>query len=227
MRTRWRVMLAVASGVAVLGLLLLTDTVLDPYLPDINPDIYLWAGGALAALLGGLALYQARKVEPTKLAIGAGLGAVAFLVALLGIQLFVAANMGGGYTAHVSAEAPLNGTWDNRTAEAALVAQGLDPETSAWGPVRAHAEPGDGARFSVYVVRQPVGPQAGEEPGDIRLEVTYFSPSMETSQEAARWAEEHRPELETRFQHLLERFLEETGWEQAGNVTWTSATSVE
>lgn len=54
MRTRWRVVLAVASGIAVLGLLLPTDTVLDPYLPDINPDIYLWAGGILAALLGGL-----------------------------------------------------------------------------------------------------------------------------------------------------------------------------
>ncbi len=227
MGTRWRYLTAAALGVGIFVVLLLGDTLLAPLLPRINPDAYLWVAGILAAGAGGLAIGRRAKAISAQRLLGAGLGVAGFLVALVGVQLVLAASMGGAYDPALEAEVPINGTWDAQAAVSALEAQGYEAEATTWGAVVVHTTLDDGTRFGVYVVQPDAGPDEEAPPGEIRLQASYRpADRLDTSAEARQWPGEDRTRLEDHLEAFLEGFLASSGWQQAGEVTWEKSLAV-
>lgn len=90
-RARW-LMVAFASGTALLLAWFLAEVLLDASLPAGNPDAYLWAGGVLAGLVGAAILARATDMDLPSLGLGATSAAAGYGLALMlvmaGLPLF-------------------------------------------------------------------------------------------------------------------------------------------
>lgn len=189
-----------------------------------HPQI--WLG---AAILGALALAGIawdRQAETKTVLQGVAAGALGAAVAIGALYLFAFANLGfGGYSPQLTASVPVNGTWDNRTALGAFQAQELDTRNTGWGAITGTGSPE--GRFELYASASSNTGTNDSTPGTIDLRVSYGPQSwLESNEAAGAWIEENRDRIEQRFASFLDAFLAETGWEQAGDVTWRNSTAV-
>lgn len=216
---------AAVGGLAVFGLLLVVDTVLDPYLPAVNPDAYLWAGGFVAGA-AGLLLY--RWIDASTgwpLATGAAVGLAAFLL-VLGVVMYTPLLVDPGHEAYpeLVGETGFEGSWNNTTVATQLAERGFDVRTSRADLVAAERRGHNGT--DVFLSLEPV-PASGNET-DLRLRGIYRPAEPRADADASRtWIQTHREELRDEFDRLGEALAADLDWRRTWGPTWRSAVALE
>lgn len=114
MRRGWSLAIAALTGVGVFGLVFLEDTAFDEVLPNLNPDVYLWTGGLLAALVGAGVLAYLADSGLRRLASGAAAGAGGYLVAM-SLPMLALGLFGGFGCAYPQATWEQPGLYDTAT----------------------------------------------------------------------------------------------------------------
>lgn len=218
---RKRALAALAAGGAVLGLLaVLTVTAEDRPLWGLNPDLQLWIGGILAALVGSLAYAGLGATRAEHLLLGAGWGLGGFLVLLVAAMAALAlSNPGAAYYGGWQVSSRFDEAWNDTRASEALQAQGFNVTRSDSTGLYATLTDSDGD-VRVRVDAAPPIRGGGNATFSLEVEYTHDGDAVDSIEEARAEARQARPSLEERFAAFLEAFEADTGWTHLGDPAW-------
>ncbi len=216
----WRplVVAAAAGGVALL-LIATVELVLQPGASGVDPGTVLWLGAILAASGGAGALGWQTDAGPRRVALGAAVGAGAFLVLLGVTQPLVGVDSDHGYHPSLQAEVPMNGTWAPDRAAETLELQGYEILRSDGEAVEAHRS---GGGLETHVWLRPSTPGHGHVDGTDVVLTTRNGPThgLTTSTSASTWMEANQDAVDERLAGLIVPLQVNLGWEPTAQPSY-------
>lgn len=219
MRSVWKplVVAGIAGGVALL-LIGIAD-LLQPGTAGVNTDTVLWLGAILAGVGGAGALAWQTEAGPRRMAMGAAVGAGAFLVLLGLTQPLVGHDAASGYQPSLQAEVPMNGTWTPGLAAETLELHGYEVLRSDRDVVEAHRDEGG---LATHVWLRPSMPGQEHADGTDVVLTTRNGPThgLTTSTAASLWMESGREAVDVRLAGVIIPLQVNLGWEPVTQPTF-------
>lgn len=191
-----------------------------------NPDLLIWAGALVAAVIGFALATWLSKPTPWG-ATGAGVGLVTFLLAL-GILMYIPLFFGpaiGHHEPHpeLVGRMGFNGTWDNATITTQLEDAGYEIGANRADLVSATGHTDNGTTYTFTL--EPT-PESGNTT-DLRLRGHYTPTEDIASDQAAQdWIETHRDPLRDHFDQAGTDLAQELDWQRTWGPTWASIFAV-
>lgn len=218
------VVAGIAGGLTLL-LIGLIEILLQPAAGGVEPGTVLWLGAILAATGGAGALGWQSDAGPQRLAMGAAVGAGAFLVLLAVTQPLVGHGTEHGVRPSLQAEVPMNGTWTPDLVAETLELQGYEVLRSDRDVVEAHRS--DQGLWT-HVWLRPSVPDQGHPNGTDVVLTTRNGPTrpLATSTAASTWMESNREAVDERLVGVIIPLQVNLGWEPTAQPTYEKDVAV-